>query len=78
MRNGGFKVEDYLDDWNRERKRLTLITCGWSGCESVISALHETMFHYVFWESSFRGGLFTYTFSEKQWAMESQWGKVTA
>ena len=78
MRNGGAKVEDYLDEWNREHKRLTLVSMGWSGCESVIGALDGTMFHYLFWESSFRGGLHTYTFSLKQWEMESQWGKVTA
>ena len=76
MRNGGTKLEDALDDFGRPIRRLTLITMGWSGCESVISALHETMFHFLFWESSFRGGLYTYTMSINQWGMETRWGKL--
>jgi hypothetical protein len=75
MRNGGTKLEDFQDDFDRRQKRLTLVTCGWSGCESVISALDETMFHFMFWESSFRGGLHTYTLSPKQWFIRTEWGK---
>lgn len=75
MRNGGTKLEDALDDFGRPIRRLTLITMGWSGCESVIGALHDTMFHFLFWESSFRGGLYTYTMSINQWRMETNWGK---
>lgn len=75
MHNGAAKVEDFTDDFQRPGKRLTLVTGGWSGCESVIGALHETMFHFMGWESSFRGGKHTYTFSLPQWAMPFAWGK---
>ena len=74
MHNGGSKLEDFVDDVQRPGKRLTLVTGGWSGCESVISALHGTMFHLMFWESSFRGGKHTYTFSLPQWEMSLEWG----
>lgn len=78
MHNGGSKLEDFVDDFGRPQKRLTLITGGWSGCESVISALQGTMFHLVGWESSFRGGKHTYTFSLHQWEMSLGWGDPTA
>lgn len=74
MHNGRATLEDFVDDFGRPEKRLTLITCGWSGCESVIGALHETMFQMMFWESSFRGGKHTYTFSLPQWQMSLVWG----
>lgn len=74
MHNGRATLEDFVDDFGRPEKRLTLITGGWSGCESVIGALHETMFQIMFWESSFRGGKHTYTFSLPQWEMSLSWG----
>lgn len=77
MYNGGSQLEDFVDDFKRPGKRLILITCGWSGCESVISALHDTMFHLLGWESSFRGGKHTYTFSLLQWEMSFNWGDPT-
>lgn len=35
---------------------VTFITGGWSGNESVLDALEDTMFHNLFWQSSHRGG----------------------
>ena len=75
MRNGFSTLEDCVDDFDRKQKRLTLVTGGWSGCESVIGALNETMFHFMFWESSFRGGKHTYTLSLPQWFIRANWGK---
>lgn len=75
MHNGGSRLEDFVDDFQRPGKRLVLVTGGWSGCESVISALQETMFHIVGWESSFRGGKHTYTFTLEQWDSVFPWGK---
>jgi hypothetical protein len=74
MHNGRATLEDFVDDYGRPEKRLTLVTGGWSGCESVIGALQGTMFHLMFWESSFRGGKHTYTFSIPQWEMSLSWG----
>jgi hypothetical protein len=74
MHNGRATLEDFTDDFGRPGKRLTLVTCGWSGCESVIGALHGTVFHLLAWESSFRGGKHTYTFSLPQWEMSFDWG----
>jgi len=74
MHNGRSQLEDFVDDFGRPGKRLTLVTGGWSGCESVISALHGTMFHLLGWESSFRGGRHTYTFTPQQWEMSFDWG----
>ncbi len=74
MHNGGTKLEDFVDDFQRPGKRLTLVTGGWSGCESVIGALQGTMFHLIGWESSFRGGKHNYTFTPQQWEMPFEWG----
>lgn len=78
MHNGRSVLEEVTDDYGRPEKRLTLITGGWSGCESVVSALSETMFHLMFWESSFRGGKHTFTFSPAQSEMSLHWGIPTA
>jgi hypothetical protein len=78
MHNGGSQLEDFTDDFGRPGKRLILVTGGWSGCESVISALYGTMFHLLGWESSFRGGKHTYTFSLQQWEMNFDWGNPPA
>jgi hypothetical protein len=78
MHNGRSVLEDFTNDYGRPEKRLTLITGGWSGCESVVGALHETIFHPMFWESSFRGGKHTFTFSREQWEMSLAWGIATA
>jgi hypothetical protein len=74
MYNGLSVLEDFTNDYGRPERRLTLITAGWSGCESVIGTLRETMFHPIFWESSFRGGKHTFTFSAAQWDMTLPWG----
>ncbi|MFC8797308.1 hypothetical protein ACFT2C_06220 [Promicromonospora sp. NPDC057138] len=39
---------------------MVLATGGWSGNESVISTVQDTMFHLMFWYSSTRGGLYEY------------------
>ena len=78
MYNGLSVLEEYTNGFGQPEKRLTLITAGWSGCESVVGALHETIFHHMFWESSFRGGQHTFTFSPAQWAMNTTWGIPTA
>jgi hypothetical protein len=78
MHNGRAQLEDFVDDFQRPGKRLTLITGGWSGCESVISALQGTIFHLAGWESSFRGGKHTYSFSKPQWEMSFDWGNPAA
>jgi len=76
MKNGSGRIDHSSDAWNRPRKKLTLITMGWSGCESVIGALHDTLFHFAFWELSARGGLFVYQIPDGLWGSESKWGKV--
>lgn len=78
MHNGASKVEDFVDDFGREEQRLTLVTGGWSGCESVIGALQGTMFHFLLWESSHRGGKHTFTFSPQQLAMVLHWGSPSS
>ena len=74
MHNGASTLENFLDDYGRDEQRLTLVTYGWSGCESVIGALHGTMFNIMFWESSHRGGKHTFTFSPQQLALVMSWG----
>jgi hypothetical protein len=77
MEHYGFaNVEDFIDDFgNVPSKRLTLVTGGWSGCEEVIGRLSNTLFHFAFWESSWRGGKHTYVIPAKLWGHEGWWGK---
>jgi len=37
--------------------RLEVSTGGWSGCEEILSATHNTLWRMAFWESTHRGGL---------------------
>ena len=39
---------------------LTLVTGGWSGNESIVSALEPTEFWLFYWQSSERGGRFVF------------------
>lgn len=78
MKMGGAKIEDFTDEWDRPRKRLTLVTMGWSGCESVIGVLHKTLFHFAYWQSSHRGGLYTYEIPMLTWDSEGDWGNPEA
>lgn len=78
MKMGGAKIEDFTDDWGRPRKRLTLVTMGWSGCESVIGVLHKTLFHFAYWQTSERGGLYTYEIPMLTWDSQGPWGDPTA
>jgi hypothetical protein len=55
-------VNGFPPEWNREQGTLKLSTGGWSGCESVITALRQgnedgiAWFWMLFWHSSRRGG----------------------
>jgi hypothetical protein len=77
MHYGSVRVDGFVDGYSNPAKRLTLVTGGWSGSESVVTALQETMFHIVGWESSSRGGKHTYTFTHGQWDSAIPWGKPT-
>lgn len=40
----------------KRKLRLELHTQGWSGNESIVNALQKTMFWFMFWQKSVRGG----------------------
>ena len=61
------KVTDVTDPWGKPRKRVEMVTMGWSGNEDVATALERTMFHVMWWNSSHRGGLTVYEVHSDQW-----------
>jgi hypothetical protein len=75
---GDCRIEDCRDVINNPAKRLTLVTGGWSGCESVVGeVMDRTMFHLMFWESSFRGGRHTFVIPDSQWdSSVMAWGHI--
>lgn len=76
LANGGFvKLEDDIDRWDRPFKKVSIVTGGWSGVESLVGVIEETLFNFAFWESSHRGGLFTYEVTDKMWQAPGKWGK---
>lgn len=62
------ELVDYLSDiwWHEDigvvvkGNTIRLHTHGWSGNEDIISMLRQTMFWFLFWEKSERGGHYTF------------------
>lgn len=52
---------------------VELITGGWSGNESIVSALDQTAYRWLGWQSSERGGRHVYEFAANFWTSESVW-----
>lgn len=65
------KVSELVDTFGRTVKRVEMVTLGWSGNESVASALSRSLFHYLWWESTHKGGLTVYQVPADQW--ETPW-----
>ena len=55
---------------------VKFVTGGWSGNESVLTALSESFFHFRFWESSHRGGLHMYSIPVHDWESKTLIGKL--
>lgn len=72
------KVEDASDDLGRAVKRVEMVTLGWSGNESVAGALSRTLFHYLWWSSSHKGGLAVYEVPADQWEQSWELGLPSA
>lgn len=61
------KVTDFVDRYGVARKRVEMVTGGWSGNEDLASALAGTVFHLTSWESTHRGGLTVYEVRTDTW-----------
>jgi hypothetical protein len=76
LKVGSHTVEDGFDDWPQQVKRVTFVTGGWSGAESVLGALsYHTIFHRLFWESSHRGGMEIYEIPLSRWTEPTSLGR---
>lgn len=55
----------YFPDYiKRNGRQLELHTGGWSGNEEIISVLQESMFWYLYWQKSERGGHYYFELPE--------------
>lgn len=70
-----FGTDTELDDWGKPYVRFHLATGGWSGNETIIGAVEKTMFSFMFWESSRRGGAFEYRIRESILHQSGNWGE---
>lgn len=52
---------------SHQRVEVRMVTGGWSGNESVIAALQGSAFWFFYWESSHRGGAFTFEVPADHW-----------
>lgn len=68
----GLTIEDTTDFLNRPIKRVSLITGGWSGCETAINVIERSMYGYAYWESTHRGGLHIYNIPTTTWDQPMQ------
>lgn len=73
---GGGSLEHGKDHFGRDVVTFTTVTMGWSGCESVDSVLHDTLFYTACWQTSSRGGLTVYEIRQTMWESQESvgWG----
>lgn len=64
---GVVRIEPFDDDYGRAMIRVYTATGGWSGNESIIGALERSFFWFAYWESSQRGGAFTFHVPADRW-----------
>lgn len=64
---GGPSVTDETDWLDRAVKHIYFATAGWSGNESVIGVMRDSMFWFAFWQMSQRGGAFTFDVPVSAW-----------
>ncbi|MGW8431406.1 hypothetical protein ACWGJ9_09790 [Curtobacterium citreum] len=67
VNGAGVHVEDLDGRWDRGMKRVSFVTGGWSGCESVISAIEGSMFSFRFAREWKSGGYWAYEIHASQW-----------
>ena len=67
-------VEQTVDDLGGAVVRVSFVTSGWSGNETLLSALGSTLFHGLWWQSSVRGGLSVYEVPLDWWTTHFDFG----
>lgn len=60
-----FGKHGYFESKGKNIIHLRLSTAGWSGNESMISALEKNPFWFCFWQESHRGGHYYFTIDLK-------------
>lgn len=59
------------------RVEVTLVTGGWSGCESAIGALEDGLFWFAWWQTSHRGGRHDFEIPAAMWDQPMiEWPRV--
>ena len=67
MRAYGVVTIEPKDDDRREIVEVYIATGGWSGNESIVSALQRSFFWFAYWEQTRRGGAFWFHVPVDRW-----------
>lgn len=61
----------------RDRIEVDFVTGGWSGNEDVIAALDGSVFWFLYWSASYRGGKHVFSVPVDQWSESKFLGALT-
>lgn len=64
---GGVWVERVTDDYGRAVREVSVATGGWSGNEDIIGHMRRSFFWFAYWQTSRRGGGYTFRVPEDRW-----------
>jgi hypothetical protein len=74
---GSAEVEPFVDDFGKPSVRITVVTGGWSGVESIIDAVLDHVIMRQCLRETKRGGLYVFEVRAEDGPREPHWSEVT-